>query len=91
MAEFCQECSYEMWGCDTGDFANPNMEESNKEGLYISALCESCGYILVDFKGFRVSKKDSEHSPNATWWEMRDDGKTGINLADYPWATTNNE
>lgn len=48
MAEFCQECSYELFGYDTKDFANPNMEKANEEGNYLAYLCEGCGHILVD-------------------------------------------
>jgi hypothetical protein len=90
MAEFCQECSYELFGYDTKDFANPNMEKANEEGNYLAYLCEGCGHILVDHKGFRQSKKDSEYSSkDAYWWEPREDGKTEINLADYKLVENN--
>ena len=50
MAEFCRDCSIEMWGEDTGDFAG-----IAPEGKMVNVLCEGCGgYILVDHEGKRV-------------------------------------
>lgn len=55
MADFCKECSEEIFGEDLGD-----LTDLCKENEMISVLCEGCGYIYVDHKGIRVSSKDDK-------------------------------
>ena len=53
MADFCRECSIEMFDCDTGDFKG-----LAKEGEYVHVLCEGCaGTIVVDHNGQRVPSR----------------------------------
>jgi hypothetical protein len=48
MADFCKQCSIDNFGKDFGDLGgNPPLEE----GYGYPALCEGCGYILVDSDG----------------------------------------
>lgn len=59
MADFCQECSIDMFGKDFGDLAHAGardltQEELNKgEGWVV--LCEGCGWITVDNEGKRIN------------------------------------
>lgn len=57
MADFCKDCSIEIWGEDTGDLAGLSTEEMTKQGLYISALCEGCGPIIVDHTGKKIDTR----------------------------------
>jgi hypothetical protein len=50
MVDFCKDCSIEMWGKDTGDFA-----DIAKPGENAFVLCEGCGYIWVDSEGQRIN------------------------------------
>jgi len=52
MADFCKECSINMFGEDTKDLAN-----IAREGEAAHVLCESCGYIWVDSEGRKVDMK----------------------------------
>ena len=51
MADFCQQCSIELFGVDHKDLAGLSSEEDTKEGLYCVVLCEGCGAIQVDHRG----------------------------------------
>lgn len=54
MADFCQECSIEIFGEDFRDLANLGNGEL-PPGHGWSTLCEGCGYvILVDNDGKRL-------------------------------------
>lgn len=57
MAEFCQECSIELFGKDLGDFKGLITPEEFHQGLVATVLCEGCGrYICVDYNGARIGK-----------------------------------
>lgn len=47
MADFCKQCSIDMFGEDTGDLANLGPADDLKPGEGWSALCETCGMIVV--------------------------------------------
>ncbi len=53
MADFCKQCSEEMFGEDFGDLAG--MAPYDKEGLYPVVICEGCGPIQVDNEGRCIS------------------------------------
>lgn len=55
MAEFCKQCSIEIFGADYGDFVGISIEEATKAGLYPIVLCEHCGPCQVDHEGTCVS------------------------------------
>lgn len=49
MAEFCRDCSIEVFGEDFGDFAG-----IAGEGEVVAVLCEGCGDVIwVDQSGVR--------------------------------------
>lgn len=52
MADFCQECSDEMFGEDFKDLA-----ALCADGETVEVLCEGCGFITVDWLGKRVGDK----------------------------------
>jgi hypothetical protein len=50
MADFCKQCSVEMFGEDFGDLAN-----LCAEGQRAHVICEGCGFTVVDKDGICVS------------------------------------
>lgn len=56
MADFCKECSEELFGKDFGDLKGLISETKVKKGFGAVATCESCGHILVDHEGKRIAK-----------------------------------
>lgn len=61
MADFCQQCSIEMFGDDTRDMAGLSTQEETENGLSIPVICEGCGYTLVDHEGRCVSPYCKKH------------------------------
>lgn len=58
MADFCQECSIKIFDEDFGDLkALPGTEKGGE----VSALCEGCGFIVVDGDGKRVAQFDEDY------------------------------
>lgn len=55
MADFCRECSIELFDKDFHDLANLSTEQQTKDELYVLALCEGCGPIQVDHTGTCVT------------------------------------
>lgn len=53
MADFCLQCSLEVYGEDSRDLADFISVDEDGEIVdpYVLALCEGCGYILVDNDG----------------------------------------
>ena len=49
MADFCKECSTQMFGEDMGDLAGLCEPEYK-----VVVICEGCGFITVDHLGVRV-------------------------------------
>lgn len=60
MAEFCKECSINMWGRDLGEFSNLISEDKVKEGYGALVCCEGCGVIRVDHTGKRLEESKDE-------------------------------
>ena len=54
MADFCKECSINMWGVDTKDLAGLITKEEVDKGLGVQVICEGCGFIRVDHAGKRL-------------------------------------
>jgi hypothetical protein len=67
MADFCKQCSIDMFGKDFKELANCVTEEQFKnEGLMATVLCEGCGAIQVDHEGNCLSEDcggDHRHPP----------------------------
>ena len=55
MADFCKQCSEELFGKDFGDLAGITKPEDWDKGLACVVLCEGCGSIQVDPEGRRIS------------------------------------
>jgi len=51
MADFCKQCSLELFDRDSGDFKGLLTEEAHKEGYFMPVLCEGCGPCTVDHTG----------------------------------------
>jgi hypothetical protein len=57
MADFCKQCSIEMFGTDTGDLAGLSTPADTAAGTFAIVLCEGCGDTVVDHTGKCVSDK----------------------------------
>lgn len=53
MADFCRDCSLEMFNKDFRDLA-----DIVKEGQVLRTICEGCGPILVDHNGVKIKEGD---------------------------------
>jgi len=51
MADFCKACSIELFGTDTGDLKGLGRERKLDPEFGWPAICEGCGFILVDDEG----------------------------------------
>ena len=51
MADFCKQCSLEIFGFDNQDLAGLNPEISLKEDEGFVVICEGCGATLVNHEG----------------------------------------
>jgi hypothetical protein len=56
MADFCKQCSLEIFGKDYKDMAGLSTEEHTKKGKFAIVLCEDCGATQVDHDGVCISK-----------------------------------
>lgn len=67
MADFCKQCSLDIWGEDFGDMANISKPEDTVKGLYASVICEDCGIIQVDHEGNCITHESKpKHGYTAT-------------------------
>ncbi len=55
MADFCKQCSIDLFGEDTKDLAGLTKQEHWDEAKAVCVICEGCGYIQVDPEGNCVS------------------------------------
>ena len=51
MADFCKQCSFDIFGEDTGDLAGLLSQEDDEAGYKAVVLCEGCGPIQVNNAG----------------------------------------
>jgi len=51
MADFCTQCSIEIFGEDGGDLSGITNEKYTKKGIFVAVICEGCGLIQVDHTG----------------------------------------
>lgn len=54
MADFCKQCSEDMFGKDFKELAGLITEEEVKEGLGAVVVCEGCGPIRVNHLGEKL-------------------------------------
>jgi len=55
MADFCKQCSIEIFGEDFGDLSDITTKMKTKDGIYAFVICEGCGIIQVDHEGKCIS------------------------------------
>lgn len=55
MADFCKQCSFDIWGEDTKDMAGLSTEVDTFAGMFPVVLCEDCGPCQVDHEGTCIS------------------------------------
>tara|TARA_Y100001963_G_scaffold118777_1_gene165541 strand:- start:132 stop:314 length:183 start_codon:yes stop_codon:yes gene_type:complete len=59
MADFCLDCTHEMFGDEfPSDFKGLLSQEEFEEGYLLPVLCEGCGYIWVDPQGQKIEEKN---------------------------------
>lgn len=58
MADFCKQCSIEIFCEDFNDLAGISTPQDTANKLYAHVLCEGCGPILVDHNGIKVLWSD---------------------------------
>lgn len=51
MADFCRQCSIELFTEDYEDLAGLTTEEDTIKNIFAYVVCEGCGYTYVDHKG----------------------------------------
>lgn len=51
MADYCKECSVDLFNSDFKELANLSTEEDTKKGLFANVICEGCGFVQVDHTG----------------------------------------
>jgi hypothetical protein len=56
MADFCKQCSEQMFGKDFKELANLSTEEDTKNKMFCVVICEGCGTIQVDHEGNCVTE-----------------------------------
>ncbi len=61
MADFCKQCSMDMFGEDFGDMKGLGDGEPLKPGWGYQVLCEDCGPTLVDEDGKCIADCDKHH------------------------------
>ena len=59
MADFCQQCSVEIFQKDYRELAN-----LCKEGELVQALCENCGSCIVNHNGTCIMDDSDTHKDN---------------------------
>lgn len=66
MADFCKQCSIELFGEDFGDLRGISPTKLTKEDIDKKmgwvALCEGCGFIIVNDEGTCICPKCEKHS-----------------------------
>lgn len=64
MADFCKQCSEELFTEDFGDLKGLSTQENTLAGEFALVVCEGCGTIQVDHTGKCVSKDCLERGHN---------------------------
>jgi hypothetical protein len=67
MADFCKQCSMDVFGEDFGEMANLTTPEQTAKGLFATVICEDCGVVQVDHEGNCIThEKRPQHGYTAT-------------------------
>lgn len=65
MADFCMQCSVHYFERDTGDLAGQVTPEDVAAGFGALAICEGCGFTIVDDKGACMTDCLEHHASGA--------------------------
>lgn len=68
MADFCKQCSLELFGKDYGDLAKLLPEDQFTWDTGASTICEGCGWITVDYEGKCCAISCEKHGKENTEW-----------------------
>lgn len=63
MAEFCKQCSIDLFGADSRDLAGLITKEEVAEGFGAVVICEGCGIIRVDHEGVCLPEPEYVATP----------------------------
>lgn len=67
MADFCKQCTEELFQVGHNDLSNLVSAEEEAEGYMATVLCEGCGPIQVNREGKCLSHDcDKKHGPQAS-------------------------
>ena len=61
MADFCKQCSVEIFGEDFMDLSNLGYPKKLKPGQGWAVLCEHCGFTMVDDAGICIGQCTYNH------------------------------
>lgn len=56
MADFCKQCSIEIFGADYRELADLIGAEAAAQGYATTVICEGCGHIQVNNDGECISE-----------------------------------
>lgn len=71
MADYCKQCSINLFDLDYRELAKLSKPEDTEKGIYAEVICEGCGFTYVDHEGICVN-------PNC----MEQHGKKSLNPTD---------
>ena len=75
MADFCKQCSIELFGADTKDMAGLSTAEDTTNSLFCGVICEGCGGTQVDHEG-----KCIHHGDGNGFECFKRSGQSGIRI-----------
>lgn len=61
MAEFCSQCTKELFNENRSDFEGECTEDDNAHNWFAEVLCEGCGFTNVDYRGRCVGVCEKGH------------------------------
>jgi hypothetical protein len=72
VADFCKQCSYDMFGEDFKNLCGKSTEQQTKQHIYVNVICEGCGFTYVNHLGFCVNPNCLQnHGNNIDRWPQR--------------------
>ncbi len=69
MADFCTQCSRNMFGKDYGDMRGLSHPIDTCFKLYPVVLCEGCGATQVNHRGECIHHNEKNHIGGDEWYE----------------------
>lgn len=68
MADFCKQCSEQLFGQDFGDFKNLSPQDCLTADSFAVVLCEGCGTTQVDNSGRCIHHENEHHAEELEKW-----------------------